>query len=189
MIAETIDNTGAVPKEVSADTVYYLPRSSRISTIWGWTLSSRRIRLTTAGHCRQPSRTHSQTALGERPDAAEAADQTWPPTLCATHADRGADLRPYKQGRGFRQFPLSGLEKVNGDWSLICTTHNLLKLFRYGLSTATLLNSSWLILRRAASETPSCENVHFRHPSLPTCPVPLPRQMPALTRPPQTVGL
>ena len=35
-----------------------------------------------------------------------------------------------KQGRGFRQFLLRGLEKVSGEWSLICTGHNLLKLFR-----------------------------------------------------------
>ena len=35
-----------------------------------------------------------------------------------------------KQGRGFRQFLLRGLRKVKGEWSLICTTHNLLKLWR-----------------------------------------------------------
>ena len=39
-----------------------------------------------------------------------------------------------KQGRGFRQFLLRGLEKVNGEWSLICTGHNLLKLFRFGVN-------------------------------------------------------
>ena len=32
-----------------------------------------------------------------------------------------------KQARGFRQFLLRGLEKVRGEWSLICMTHNLLK--------------------------------------------------------------
>ena len=37
-----------------------------------------------------------------------------------------------KQGRGFRQFLLRGLEKVSGEWSLICSGHNLLKLFRFG---------------------------------------------------------
>ncbi len=36
-----------------------------------------------------------------------------------------------KQGRGFRQFLLRGLEQVQGEWSLICTGHNLLKLFRH----------------------------------------------------------
>ena len=37
-----------------------------------------------------------------------------------------------KQGRGFRQFPLRTLEKVNREWLLICAGHNLLKLFRFG---------------------------------------------------------
>jgi transposase len=35
-----------------------------------------------------------------------------------------------KHLRGFRQFLLRGIEKVNAEWLLICTTHNLLKLFR-----------------------------------------------------------
>lgn len=35
-----------------------------------------------------------------------------------------------KQARGFRQFLLRGLAKVQGEWSLICTVHNLLKLVR-----------------------------------------------------------
>jgi len=33
-----------------------------------------------------------------------------------------------KHARGFRQFMLRGLEKAQGEWSLICTVHNLLKL-------------------------------------------------------------
>jgi transposase len=33
-----------------------------------------------------------------------------------------------KQGRGFRQFLLRGAKKVSGEWSLLCTVHNLLKL-------------------------------------------------------------
>ena len=35
-----------------------------------------------------------------------------------------------KHARGFRQFMLRGLEKAQGEWSLICTVHNLLKLAR-----------------------------------------------------------
>jgi len=37
-----------------------------------------------------------------------------------------------KQVRGFRQFLLRGKEKVRGEWQFICTGHNLLKLFRAG---------------------------------------------------------
>jgi transposase len=35
-----------------------------------------------------------------------------------------------KQARGFRQFLLRGLDKVRGEWSLVCLSHNILKLYR-----------------------------------------------------------
>ena len=35
-----------------------------------------------------------------------------------------------KEVRGFRRFSLRGYEKVRGEWALVCTTHNLLKLHR-----------------------------------------------------------
>src|SRR3981081_4315492 len=41
-----------------------------------------------------------------------------------------------KQARGFRQFLLRGVEKVRDEWAMICTAHNVLKLF-------TLHNSAW----------------------------------------------
>ena len=41
-----------------------------------------------------------------------------------------------KGARGLDRFRLRGLEKVNGDWALMATTHNILKLFRASLATA-----------------------------------------------------
>ena len=35
-----------------------------------------------------------------------------------------------KQARGFRQFVLRGLKKVQGEWALVCMTHNVLKFYR-----------------------------------------------------------
>jgi transposase len=35
-----------------------------------------------------------------------------------------------KQARGFRQFLLRGLEKIRGEWALICMTHNILKFHK-----------------------------------------------------------
>ena len=37
-----------------------------------------------------------------------------------------------KEARGFRRFLLRGLAKLRGEWRLVCLTHNLLKLWRYG---------------------------------------------------------
>jgi transposase len=36
-----------------------------------------------------------------------------------------------KGARGFRRFSLRGLEKIKREWSLVCLTHNLLKIWRY----------------------------------------------------------
>ena len=52
----------------------------------------------------------------------------------AVYAARKAMVEPVigqiKHVRGFRQFFLRGFEKVQGEWSLVCTTHNILKLYR-----------------------------------------------------------
>jgi transposase len=55
----------------------------------------------------------------------------------AVYAARKAIVEPVigqiKHARGFRQFLLRGVEKVRGEWALVCTTHNILKLYRlYG---------------------------------------------------------
>jgi len=52
----------------------------------------------------------------------------------AIYAGRKTIVEPVfgqiKQARGFRQFLLRGVDKVRGEWALVCTTHNLLKLHR-----------------------------------------------------------
>jgi transposase len=52
----------------------------------------------------------------------------------AVYAARKAIVEPVfgqiKQARGFRQFLLRGIDKVRGEWSLVCLTHNILKIDR-----------------------------------------------------------
>ena len=56
-------------------------------------------------------------------------------TGAAIYAIRKTVVEPVfgqiKEARGFRRFLLRGLKKVQGEWALICLTHNILKL--YGL--------------------------------------------------------
>jgi len=53
-----------------------------------------------------------------------------------TYAKRKGMIEPIfgqiKQVRGFRQFLLRGLEKMRGEWRLLCLAHNLRKLFGSG---------------------------------------------------------
>ena len=52
----------------------------------------------------------------------------------AEYARRKALAEPpfgqIKHCQGFRQFSMRGLKQMQGEWSLVCLTHNLLKLFR-----------------------------------------------------------
>ncbi len=102
--------------------------------LWAWTRSSRRSRPATVGLCHpRPEVAYPAICLpGTGCDGSYRPGGVGSATLC------GCKLWPVfgqiKQGRGFRQFLLRGLEKVNGEWSLICTGHNLLKLFRFGVN-------------------------------------------------------
>lgn len=57
-----------------------------------------------------------------------------------TYAQRKEIAEPVigqiKEVRGFRGFLLRGFKKVGYEFDLICLTHNLLKLFRYGWEAA-----------------------------------------------------
>ena len=37
-----------------------------------------------------------------------------------------------QEARGFRRFLRRGVEKIRGEWRLVCLTHNWLKRWRYG---------------------------------------------------------
>ena len=135
MMEETIDNVGAVPREVSADAGYYSakavdelyalgvdpfvapeqPRHGRVVP------PAPRGRIPSHLSSRDRMRRKLQTRRGRQRYALRM--QTVEPVF-----------GQIKQGLGFRQFLLRGLEKVNGEWSLICTGHNLLKLFRFGVN-------------------------------------------------------
>ena len=52
----------------------------------------------------------------------------------ALYAQRKVIVEPVfgqiKGARGFRRFLLRGLEKISGEWNLVCLTHNLRKIWR-----------------------------------------------------------
>jgi hypothetical protein len=52
----------------------------------------------------------------------------------AVYAARKTIVEPVfgqiKHARGFRQFLTRGIDKVRGEWALVCLTHNVLKLYR-----------------------------------------------------------
>ena len=131
MLEETIANTGAVPREVSADAGYYSTRAVEDLSALG---TDPFIAPEKTRHGRQPPPAPRGRIPRHLPPRDRMRRKLQTKRGRQRYALRMATVEPVfgqiKQGRGFRQFLLRGLEKVNGEWSLICTGHNLLKLFR-----------------------------------------------------------
>ena len=131
MMEETIDNVGAVPREVSADAGYYSAKA--VGELYALGVDPfvapeqtrhGRVVPTPAPRGRIPSHLSPRDRMRRKLQTRRGRQR---------YALRMQTVEPVfgqiKKGRGFRQFLLRGLEKVNGEWSLICTGHNLLKLF------------------------------------------------------------
>ena len=152
MIAEAIANAGAVPREVSADAGYYSAQVIDDLQALGVDpfVAPEKTR-----HGHQPP----PAPRGRIPKGLPTRDRMRRKLQTKRgrqrYALRMATVEPVfgqiKQGRGFRQFLLRGLEKVQGEWLLICTGHNLLKLFKFGNSIA---NPPWPTGQAAQSTGP-----------------------------------
>ena len=133
MIEETVSNTGAVPKEVSADAGYYSAKAVE-------ELYSMGVDPFIAPEKTRHGRVLEPAPRGRMPEGLSVRNRMRRKLRTKRGRDRYAlrmeTVEPVfgqiKQGRGFRQFLLRGLEKVNREWLLICAGHNLLKLFRFG---------------------------------------------------------
>ena len=135
MIEEAIANVGVVPREVSADAGYYSAQAVADLQAMG---TDPFIAPEKTRHGYQPP----PAPRGRIPNHLSARDRMRR-KLQTKRGRKRYSLRmqtvepvfgQIKQGRGFRQFLLRGLKKVQGEWLLICTGHNLLKLFRRGHS-------------------------------------------------------
>ena len=133
MMQETIDNVGAVPREVSADAGYYSAKA--VDELYALGVDpfvapeqTRHGRVVPpAPRGRIPKRLSPRDRMRRKLQTKRGRQR---------YALRMETVEPVfgqiKAGRGFRQFLMRGLEKIQGEWSLICTGHNLLKLFRSG---------------------------------------------------------
>ena len=99
MMEETIDNVGAVPREVSADAGYYSAKAV------GEPLCSGRGPVRRAGAdpprpgcATRAPRSHTQPSVSQGPDATEATDQAGSATLRFADANCGAGIRPDQAG-------------------------------------------------------------------------------------------
>ena len=123
---------GRTPEELSADTGYY--SEENMDYLEGQQIES----------YVPPSRPKQENSPGEPlepvPATAPARERMVAklrtPLGKKVYSKRKETVEPVfgqiKEARGIRRFLLRGLGSVQAEWTLICATHNLLKLFRSG---------------------------------------------------------
>lgn len=130
MLDRVISNCGQPPAVASADSGYLAKENLDACT-------SRGVDAYIAvGRNPAQSESPARDAATPAQEARRAmAAKLATPSGRATYARRKTIAEPpfgqIKQARGFRRFSFRGLQKVRCEWSLVCLTHNLLKLFRH----------------------------------------------------------
>lgn len=122
LLQQIRSNLGRQAKEVSADTGYCSERNLKALIqrhIRGYVATNRQRKVRNVG--RWVQRMRRRLAQGARRSRYRLRQQIVEPVF-----------GQIKDARGFRRFLLRGKDKVAGEWSLICTAHNLLKLAAAG---------------------------------------------------------
>ena len=119
---------GTLPEEFSADSNYCSEANLKALDdrgIRGYVATGRRT------HDRSTATNNERAHAGER--AGEMRRRLRRGGWRSRYRLRKQTVEPVfgqiKEARGFRRFLTRGLKRVGTDWSLICTAHNLLKLF------------------------------------------------------------
>jgi len=134
MLGQIKANTGRQALELSAD-VGYCSEANLCE------LSRRRVR----GYVATGRQNHgSASATGQRskgPRVRAMAARLKRGGFRSRYRLRKQTVEPVfgqiKEARGFRGFLLRGLHKVDAEWSIVCTAHNLLKLMRASAAALT----------------------------------------------------
>lgn len=131
MMRQAVDNCGQAPDAASADAGFWLPGVTDLAAQLG-------IDLYVSTARRKHGTSQEPVPEGPPPENADERERMRLKLRTVAgreiYARRKAIVEPVfgqiKEAQGFRRFHLRGLAKVSGEWSLVCTCHNLLKLFR-----------------------------------------------------------
>ena len=131
MLDRVKEALGRPPRRMSADTGYYSDANvagCEERNVDGYVAVGRTPHADTPKP--QPALSATRAAMREKLQS---------PDGHAVYARRKVIVEPafgqIKSAQGFRRFLLRGLAKVRCEWALVCSTHNLLKLYRAGVAT------------------------------------------------------
>ena len=143
MLAQVKANTGTVPKACAVDAGYWSEPNAALET------AETELFIATTKHWKRKQELAKQGPprgrIAQRLTLQERMERKLRTKRGqAIYRQRGCSVEAVfgqMEGRGLNRFWLRGLRKVQGEWSLFCSTHNLLKLWRWAGATRALAPS------------------------------------------------
>jgi transposase len=130
MLMAVQDNVGQLPEKASADTGFFSEANLTAKALAG-------VDLYVPPERPSPTTPDAVAPAAASPEGSvreQMRHKLQTPEGQTVYKMRKAIVEPVfgqiKEGRGFRRFLFRGLAQVAAEWTLICLTHNLLKLFR-----------------------------------------------------------
>ena len=117
MMEETIDNVGQSPGKYPPMLAITRQRQSASSMLWAWTRCRAGADPPRPGCATRAPRSHTQPSVSQGPMRRKLQTKRGRQRYALRMQTVEPVFGQIKQGRGFRQFLLRGLEKVNGEWS------------------------------------------------------------------------
>jgi transposase len=132
MVNEVEKNCGRLPEVLTADAGYWSEENANFCAAKGLDAY---IAVKRQEHVQgETAQTTAPQPTSENEARAQMRQKLTADKGRKAYARRKAVVEPVfgqiKDARGIRSFLLRGLDKVRGEWALICATHNLLKLWK-----------------------------------------------------------
>ena len=122
MMEETIDNVGAVPREVSADAGYYSAKAvAELYALGVDPFVAAGADPPRPGCAARAPRSHTQPSVSQGPDATEVTDQAGSAALRFADANCGAGIRTDQAGPGIPAVPAAGTGE--GEQRMVADLH------------------------------------------------------------------
>lgn len=140
MLAQAEANTGRAPTACAVDAGYWSEANAGLATA-----TTELLIATTKDRTRRQQLAEQPPPRGRIPDRLTVRERMERKLRTkrgqAIYGQRGSSVEAVfgqMEGRGLNRFWLRGVRQVRAEWSLFCTTHNVLKLWRWGRAAVAL---------------------------------------------------
>jgi hypothetical protein len=129
MLERVRSTAGALPEKISADAGYWAPMNAAWCEVQGVDAYIATVRQRRSAVPPAPAAVGEQAITPQQKMRAKLASPEGQKIYRRRKCIPEPVFGQIKQAMGFRQFSMRGIDRAKGEWALVCTCHNVRKLW------------------------------------------------------------